>query len=301
MGANTPARQHYIPSMLLRNFIDDKGRLWVYDKNQMKIYPTNVKNAFVQRDLYTTYIFENDEKYHEFEDFVDSIRKNYTYETEYFSKKIEGKASSVIFQIIEKARSGQVPRLSVEQAAIWKSFVLSMARRTPESRRRATSISDDDAFCTAVKSRADEVNFDLPDREILYQDPRVLKLRDLVMANVHAKFAAGDSPRERIEEDKFRRETGLCVATIIDPNPKKSFVIGSHGLAIVQSDHSSDAPSGSWLPIAYDVVVLATNSPDKEFLLTLDERVVQSINTASHRCSQVIAGRSVDAVRAFLV
>ena len=304
MGANNPARQHYIPEFLLRNFLDASGRLWVYDKVRGKVYPTNAKKAFVQNNAYTTYRFEHIEKNAEYEKFVDSITKDYKYEVENFAKHIESKASPVILRIIEKARSSEFPQLSKEQADSWKRFMLTMARRTPESRKRVASASDRDVFYEAAKKRADEVNYDLPDRESLYQDPRILKLRDLEMANVDAKFAAGDSPRERIEEDRFCRETGLRVATIRYPSPRDSFLIGSHGLAIVQSRHTNDAVNGSWLPIAHDVAVSATSARDKEFLLVLDEkskRVVETINAASDSQSQIIAGRSEELVRSFIV
>ena len=304
MGANNPVRQHYIPEVLLREFLDDRGHLWIYDKGQGKIYDTNAKNAFVQNNAYTTFRFEHIEKNTKFEKFIDSIIKDYKYEAKNFARDIEGKASPAISRIIEKARSNQVPQLSREQAEIWKKFMLAMARRTPESRKRATSVSDDDAFYKAMKARADEVNYNLPDRESLYQDPRILKLRDLVMANVHAKFAAGDSHRERIEENRFCLETGLCVAIIRDPSPRNSFLIGSHGLAIVQSSHPNDSVNGSWLPIAHDVAVLATSVPDKEFLLVLDDerkRVVETINAASDSQSQIIAGRSAELIRSFIV
>ena len=235
--------------------------------------------------------------------FINSIIKDYKFETENFARDIEWKASSVISQIIEQARSNRFPQLSEEQANNWKRFMLSMARRTPESRRRATSISDDDAFYMAVKACADEVNYDLPDREILFQDPRVLKLKELLMANVHAKFSAGDSPREKKEEDKFCRETGICVAVISNPRPKNGFLIGSHGLAIVHSQLSNDSIEGSWLPIAHDVAVLATSAPDKEHLLVLNHRrtyVAEEINAASALQSKIIAGRSEELVRAFV-
>ena len=122
------------------------------------------------------------------------------------------------------------------------------------------------------------------------------------MSNVHAQFAAGVSPREKHEEEIFRRESGLCVAIICNPSPKNSFLIGSHGLAIVQSRHSDDAVTRSWLPIAHDVAVLATSFPDREFLLVIDEKrkgVVETINAASNALSHTIAGRSEELVHAF--
>ena len=305
MGANNPIRQHYIPEFLLRNFLDDRGQLWIYDKGQEKIYTTNTKNAFVKNNTYTRYRFEHIEKNTKPEEFIDSVIKDYKYEIESFARDIESKASPVISRIIEEARSNQCPQLSRKQAIHWKRFMLAMARRTPESQRRVAAIkSDDDAFYMGAKARADEVGYDLPDRESLYQDPRIRKLKDFVMTNVNAKFAAGESHRERIEEDRFCHETGLRVAVIRNPSPRNSFLIGSHGLAIVQSGHPDASVNGSWLPIAHDVAVSATPAPNKEFLLILDDenkRIVEAINIASDSHSQTIAGRSEELIRSFIV
>ena len=303
MSTKNPVRQHYIPKFLLRNFLDDKGHLWAYDKDQEKIYQTTEKNAFVINDMYTTFRFEHIEKNAEFEIFINSIEKNYKYEIENFSKDIEWKVSPVISRIIEKARSNRFPQLSEKQASNWKRFMLSMARRTPESRKRATSISEDDAFYMAAKACADKINYDLPRKEILFQDHRVIKLKELIIANVHAKFSAGDSLREKKEEDRFCRETGICIAVISNPRSKNSFLIGSHGLAIVQSHLPNDSIAGSWLPIAHDVAVLATPAPDKEYLLAINhkrEYVVEKINAAFALQSKIIAGRSEELVRAFI-
>ena len=304
MGSNNPVRQHYIPEFLLRNFSDDRGHLWVYDKGQRNLYATNAKNVFVKRNIYTTFRFEHIEKNTEFERFISSIIKDYTYEVEDFARDIEGNASPIISRVIDRARINQFPKLSQPESDKWKRFMLAMARRTPESRKRATSVSDDFAFYEAVKLHANKVNYDLPDREVLYQDSRVLKLKELVMANVHARFAAGDSPRERIEEERFCRETGLCIAVIRGASARNSFLIGSHGLCIVQSGGPGDPIHGSWLPIAHDVAILATSAPDKEWLWVLDNEkkdVVEKINAASDSQSQIIAGRSEELVRAFVV
>ena len=303
MGKNNPKRQHYIPRFLLRHFLDKDGQLWIYDKGQEKIYRTTPENVFAINDLYTTYGFDHIRKNTEYAEFIDSVKKGYKYEVNYFAGGIESKAAPGISQIIENARSMQLPQLSSEQANDWKRFALAMARRTPESQKRVTSVGDRDVFYEAAKQRANQVNYDLPDRETLYQDPRVLKLRDLVMANVDTKFAAGDSPRERSEVDRFCRETGLCVAVILKPSPMNSFLIGSHGLAIVQSSHPRDSVNGSWFPIAHDVAVLATSVPGKDFLLVLNNErthVIETINAASAAQSQIIAGGSESLVRSLM-
>ena len=300
MGANRPTRQHYIPRLLLRNFLDDSGQLWMHDKDRGRTFPTGPGNAFVQKDLYTTYGFENVPKDTDLETLRGSLTTDYKYETERFGKDMEDNVAPIVSKIIQKSRSGLFARLSLGQATCWKKFMLSMARRTPESQRRATSISGDDAFYEALKARATASKYALPEREILDQDPRIRELKQRMLGNINAKFAAGDSPRERLEEDRFCVERGLCMAVIRDPSEEFSFLIGSHGLAIVEGNPRDDSINGSWLPIAHDVAVLATSAPDKECLWVLkneEHDVVEAINTASYSQSRFVAGRSEKLVR----
>ena len=294
MISNRPKRHHYIPQMLLKNFLDDSGRLWVYDKIRRKIYRTIPKNVFVEKDLYTTYSFDHVEENIGYEEFLDNIEKNYEYETRILGEELESKAAPIILRIIEQARCKQCPQLSPEQAVICKRFVLAMARRTPESQERVSSGKySHDTFYEIVKTRADELNYDLPDKVTFYQDPRILKIENLIKSNVNAKFAVGDNPNERNQAEQFLSKTGLCVAAI--HNPRRSFVIGSHGLAIVQSSYKNDPAQGAWLPIAHDVAVAPTAFRDREFLLPLDrdsDSIIEKINRASAAQSRIIAGRS---------
>ena len=297
MGGNHPARQHYIPQLLIRNFVDSCGHLWVYDKSRGELYLTNAKNAFVENNIYTRYRFSRGDN--SYEEFVRSTKKDYSYEADSLAR-IESMAAPVVSKIIKHARAKFPPQLSAHQANSWKAFVLAMARRTPESRQRATSISDREAFYMAAKKKADEISYNLPDMETLYEDSRIWKLKDMVISNVHAAFAAGVSPREKREEERFCRECGLCVAIICNPSSTNSFLIGSHGLAIVPSDEAK----GSWLPIAHDVAVSVTSFPNSELLMVIDDkmqRVVQAINAASNALSHTIASRSEELVRTFIV
>ncbi len=296
MGANHPARQHYIPEFLIRHFVDSCGHLWVYDRRRGKLYPTSAKKAFVESNIYTRYEFARGDNY---EGLVGSTKKDYSYEADSLSR-IESEAAPVVSRIIKHARAKFPPKLSAHQANSWKAFVLAMARRTPESRQRVTSISDREAFYVAAKRRADEISYDLPDIDTLYKDSRIWKLKNMVVSNVHAGFAAGVSRREKREEERFCRECGLCVAIICNPSPTNSFLIGSHGLAIVPSNEAK----GSWLPIAHDVAVSVTSFPDREFLVVIDDdrtkRVVAAINAASNARSHTIASRSEELVRTFI-
>ena len=99
MNSNDPKRHHYIPKMLLNNFLDDKDRIWIYDKNGGKLYQGTPINTFVQRNLYRTLSFDHE---------------NYSYEAEEELSRIESHAAPVIRRIIKCARNNEYPKLSPE-------------------------------------------------------------------------------------------------------------------------------------------------------------------------------------------
>ncbi len=58
MSSNDPKRHHYIPQFLLKNFLDDSGRFWVFDKKKGKLHQGTPRNTFVEKNLYRTLNFD---------------------------------------------------------------------------------------------------------------------------------------------------------------------------------------------------------------------------------------------------
>ena len=283
MGANRPKRNHYIPEMLLKNFCDDRGLLWVADQKRGKCYKTNPTNVFVQSKLYVK---------HDYSQATDS------YEYEESLSKIEGEAEPAISSLIEQARCRRNPQLNPELNNHFKKFIMALARRTPESQESVFSGLDRD-FEEVFDSVAADVfrqgGYDVPEKEWFERDSDVLKLKQAVKSNHNANFAAGEHPLLQQETERFSREVGWGVALIC--MPKRSFVIGSHGLTIVERDGPS---KGSWLPIAYDVAIWFTGFPNKGYMLYLDrnkESIIKTINRATAAQSKIIAGRSETLIR----
>ena len=299
MGSPRSRRHHSNPQMLLKNFCDDEGLLWMGERTGGKIFSSRPKNAFVINDLNTSYEFPRVPRSGNKEEFFGSIEKSDKYEQTL--SQIESEAAPVVQRVIEQVRHKRFPQLSGEANKKLKRFILTAARRTPESQKRiAAGKSFDEVLWNILKVEAEKgILPKLPDRAVFDRNPDIVELKDMVRSNVNAVYAAGDHPRERHREEQFCRETGLCVAVVC--MPKRGFVIGSHGLAIVQ--HPNDPAQGSWLPIAHDVAVKPTYSPDREYLLPLDRSndwIIKSINNASIAQSQSIAGRSKDLVRALI-
>jgi len=288
MTDHEPRRHHYIPQVLLRNFLDNRGYLWVGNKHQKEIYKTSPKNVFVKKDLYVLY---------------DLAQSTKTYCHEKSFSKMESEAAPVIKRIIEQVRNRKCPQLSPGECRVWKKFFIAIARRTPESQKRVSAVGDRDVFYDVLKSRADELNFDLCNRDTLYKDPRILGIKKKIESNVNVKFAIGSSDNNRNQMQRFSRETGISIVVIL--NPRRSFVIGSHGLSIVKSKYQNDPVQGGWLPIASDVAVRATTFPDREFLNLLknnrtSDQFIKRINKASYSHSNLIAGRSKNLINSLM-
>ena len=286
--------------MLLRNFTDRKGRLWAYDKRNVKLFSSTPNNLFAKRDLYTRLDFNDAHGGRDYEEFRSMIRKSYEYEN--ILGRIESRAAPTIKQIIKEARHKECPKLSAQQSDAWKRFALALSRRTPESQQRASSnLGLEDVFFKAATIVAEQQDILLPTMETLYMDPRVLGIKGMVESNVSARFSAGVDPRLSVKESEFCRDTGLAIAVIRES--KKQFIIGSHGISRVESNSQSDPAQGDWFPIAHDVAVTHTPNPTMEYLLPLNadnDYIVDRINGASAEQSRLIAGRSENVVRSFM-
>ena len=291
-------RHHYIPKMLLRNFCD-QGRLWVGDRAQQRVFQCAPGKVFLQRDLNARYLLDQVSKDLENSDWPGDVPMSDEYEQTL--ARIDSNAAPVIQRIIAQARIQQPPNLSVRQSDSWKRFMFAMAARTPESQERVLSGKDRDVFYEAAKFQADIDNYDLPDKEALYKEARILKFKEFIETNTYAKFAAGIHPRAQELADEFCDVAGLFAAIICIP--RRSFVIGSHGIAIVESAGNRRRVKESWLPIAHDVAVLATASPENVSLLELDrdrDPLIKRINRASAAQSRFIAGRSEALIRSLM-
>ena len=75
MGSNIPRRHHYIPRMLLNNFCDDDGQLWVGDNFRKKIYKSHVNKVFVERNFYATFDFVNKQYSYEYERVLGGVER----------------------------------------------------------------------------------------------------------------------------------------------------------------------------------------------------------------------------------
>ena len=295
---HNPSRQlHFIPKVLLKNFQNDGGKLWC--SSQGNIFRVNWKKVFRQRDLYAKRDIVPGPGGSVNAETWPSVERSYEHEDTLTN--IENAAEEAIKRIILQARRGNRPQLSRTLDVAWKSFVMALARRTPESQNRLPGYqSFDQVYYEAARHVAHEQDYPLPDMATLYQEAGVPKLKDIAESNSRAAFAAGEDPHMRRETARFCRETGLRVVVI--PIPGQSFAIGSHGLTIISPSYERDFVAASWIPVAHDVAVGVTRSPQEEALIRLSpqnsgHQVVAAINRSTARMSSTMAGRSESLIR----
>ena len=280
MGKNFPKGQHYIPKMLLKNFCNPEGRLWVGDKKTGKIYCSSPQSVFINNHFYTKFqISETSGEFKPSPEYEEALGE------------IEKKAAPVLTKIITELRKfGQI-ELSAEDRTNVNRFLFAMARRTPESQARLNISSDfRSTFYEAAKRVADDQNYDLPAEEKLLKLPDYEILVDCSQHNFRAEFAAGSHCRMKEYEERFCRETFLSFVVI--KVPKRSFMIGSHGTTIVKN---SSNIKQSFLPIAHDICIYPKVRDDKGVFEVDDsnkDRFVQVLNSNTLARSRWVACRS---------
>ena len=124
MGSNRPKKQHYIPQMLLKNFCDEDGCLWVGDKKTREVRKSIPKNECILKDIYTTRDPKTGERNYEYEEIL---------------AESENKFAPILKDTIDQIRNKRCyPDLSPEHLKEFKKFMLQMHRadsRVPASRQ----------------------------------------------------------------------------------------------------------------------------------------------------------------------
>ena len=287
--AEFPKRQHYIPKMLLGRFCDGEGRLWVGDKHRNKIYPQNPARALVRTHLYTRHSYDGSPPSTEYEQIL---------------SRVESAAAPVIENIVRCARRIELPDLSSAQKTALQRFVLSLARRTPESQRRVSRPLTDDDFYDIVSSRAEEVGYvDLPPKDTFFKDEQLREFAERIRHNSDAAFAAGTDAHMVEEERKFIADTDIRFAVAHETDA--SFVIGSHGITICDAASVGGDLAGAVLPVAPDVLLHAVYKPTRSSLLVIGDDpastdLIDAVNQATTGQSQAIAGNSETLIRSLL-
>ena len=267
------AGQHFIPRMLLERFTNKNGKLYCSRKDSPgKIFELAPKDLFLENQLYTQ---------------LDALgKKDDSVETKL--SELEGKASPIIEKIIQAAQNGKTPNLTSNEKELWDNFLGRQWVRTPKNRDEMQNPAFvTDALTHFENDEGRSLSDDMYER---FHNP---KEQPRIMKNIWTENVVR-TPRPEILEILGNKGIEIRIVR----SPKRSFVIGSNPILIVQAVPGGqtdirDSNVGILLPIAHDVIVTAVFSRGEEKIVEMDEMLdIRQINKAIFNQSDMVAGRS---------
>ena len=227
-------RHHQIPIWLLKQFSWKRRKInlvWVGFKDSFDVRPIPVKEALFRNNANTRTDYKSLR--------AGDPRPVKSDKDERILADFDNKAAPAARRLISLSRTWIENKeanlhLPPDDFEMWKKTVVVQARRTRESQDRA-GLSEDksglylDLYLELARVRGQR----LPPREELVKDPRVRNLFGVLTQNQRANFASANHPILAKNEREFLAHAGLSVVVIEDPAAE--FIIGSHGVAIVET------------------------------------------------------------------
>ena len=266
---NTPIRHHFIPQLILRNFVDEDGYLYCYSRQGGRIFKSAPGNVFFEKHLYAQYDEQG--------------RENASVETE-ISESIDGPVAPVLNKIVKSARNGTLPGLTESEKKTWDEFFCCQLRRVPAARQ---SLLDSEIVSEVLNEFERGIRpLSIAEREE-YNDP---EMRKELTHNAWTRIIAeGEGELMDVIQNK-----GLAIGVI--EGSRKSFIIGDNPtirIAPHGHTHLRDPKVELLFPIAHDIIVTPGYRAGSEGLTSLADSVwIRKVNEFIFRRSQVIAGRS---------
>ncbi len=271
---STPKRHHYIPRMLLKNFVDrDHNLHWSFTDDRRGLKKARVEGVFVERHLYSVIGRDGD--------------RDPAIEAEL--SRIEGDAAKVLDTILTAARAGRPPDLSTQEKSVWYRFFLVQWRRTPELQQ---SVASDAVLGALFDSAIELVLTKFPERadEVKEFTPAE---RARMIHNIRTEIVLETKPNV----EKLLEERGIMIMRI--ERDDKAFVIGSRPVVVFNGSESNglhDPNSEMWLPVASDIAIGPGTGGVKLGFLAADS-AIRTMNREITCQSSVIAGCSPDLIR----
>lgn len=276
-----PKRHHYVPKVLLRNFVDEAGELFVYDKDVPLEGIRRRSPTMVLRELhlYTTVSATGE--------------RDSSQEQRY--QRLETSARPVLDKLIDAARAGRLPALVPAEKLLWDEFIYEQWRRVPEQHRSLYKESDWEAqIADAVKSLELRIG-------------RALRSDELDQV---AEFSVERRFRHGVLVGALGKQSTNALATLgnrglfIGRAPVgRSFVVGSRPIVRFRSptsDRLDDHGVEFWLPIAHDVIVSPGAARGTEQMLDLDIAMVRKVNRAAWKQSSKVVAKSAQLLTSLL-
>lgn len=284
MAGSRPKKHHWVPEFILDGFTDQDGMLHVFGKewSDRGVYAAAPKEVFHQRDLNT---------------FIDRDgTRNWSLEDAY--AEFEGQVRPVVAQIIERARLGRKPSLTLGQLELWWNFFYHQHKRPPGVFDHVDAVqefdNDPDAYASGLiasnpgqlpEARHDEL------RQLLRNDASRARVRQTAL--VRARAAGSD------EVISVLANRGMSIA-VITRSDRKSFVVADRLMVRLGESELSHPDNELWMPISADVAVSPGGPAGSETLYHLAGENVRHINRHLYAQARIVAARSPHLIRSLI-
>lgn len=268
-----PKKHHYVPQFLLKNFSNEQGEFWCYNKKAPKlgIHLTRPEKSFYRKDYYTI---------------ETASEKDYSKELLFSS--IESSTKPIIDKIISSAHANRLPNLSTEERQIFNRFLFLQWKRTPDG--LASRYSD-----TELEESLDAhlMYFSQKFRTLTDEEKDIVRSPEARKRIIHASRVIAIADQGDFIQDVLKI-TDMVIARIDKRN--KSFVVGSN--AVVKLTPPGETRIGMngveiWMPISPEVAVCIASGAGNEGLVMLNENEsIRVLNSIIFRSSEIVASRS---------
>lgn len=278
---NSSKRHHFIPQFILRNFADQEGKLYCYDKERGRFFSTSPANVFSRKHLYTK----------------DEDGKKLTH-VENDLSQIEGKFSEKISQIIEAARSERYLELKPADEDLLRRFIDIQLGRHPYNQEILEKGLRDPKRLEPHIERQLNRSLSEEERKILYNAQENDFAQTIFLDQVNV---SDDDPSSRMLVLRERR-IGICKVA----QNAGEFVIGDKQVVIIPSktgDKNFRNPDVRILyPISYDVgIVWGLMDWNPKFCTCDDPQWIKDRNKETVRSTdRIVAGRSEHQIKLLL-
>ncbi|MDE0350248.1 MAG: DUF4238 domain-containing protein [Gammaproteobacteria bacterium] len=259
---SNPKRQHSVPRSLLKNFVDENGKLHCFDRKRDRTYATSPENAFVESHIYT----------------LRMQRGVNSFAAEHALSEIEGRTARVLKQVIVNARTGKTPDLAPGDKDLLDQFVLIQFRRVAE-RLDALKAHEQQQLMEEVTAKVER---ELPDKNVRSVMEEIGL--DRIFRNSWITSLAYRAP-------DWLPTKGLAV--LYSPAGCDRLLIGSDPVLLAGDDRRK--PDGEViLPVASDVAISLAMKRGEERLFVDNRRtkLVRMINSHVFRQSDIVAAAS---------
>lgn len=275
-----PAKHHYVPEFLIWNFEAPNGRVYFYDKDRPKkgIEERNPGNILYQKHIYTR-THSNGSK---------DVQQELDY------AKLEHAVAPVVVHIVESARSGKLPNLTIEQKGLWDAFLYEQWRRVPDLHDALFTPELYDNITRRTIADLERLRPLRPDERELINDPKFTRM---MLHNARVNLLGSRSANVM----QVLGSRAIAIVRLTKPN--KSFVLGSRPvvkLTTSSNTHLSHPEVEFWLPIAPDVLAGIGRHDGEELLLPASDDFVRGFNLSVFKHSTKVVARSKQLLESIL-